>query len=117
MRFALVLLGMSSASAFAPGAVPSFSSASQKLSLVSRRSMPVALGLRMEDNSFLKNVPKPKTLKSVGLSDEARAKVLSNRACTRAALTGRMAAGTIAGLGGGVGGGAKAGRGDGWHRR
>ena len=71
----------------------------------------------MEDNSFLKNVPKPKTLKSVGLSDEARAKVLSNRACTRAALTGRMAAGTIAGLGGGVGGGAKAGRGDGWHRR
>eukprot|EP00291_Cryptomonas_curvata_P027340 CAMPEP_0172206126 /NCGR_PEP_ID=MMETSP1050-20130122/33032_1 /TAXON_ID=233186 /ORGANISM="Cryptomonas curvata, Strain CCAP979/52" /LENGTH=147 /DNA_ID=CAMNT_0012885149 /DNA_START=289 /DNA_END=732 /DNA_ORIENTATION=- len=28
----------------------------------------------MEDNSFLKNVPKPKTLKSVGLSDDARAK-------------------------------------------
>ena len=73
LRIALVLVGLSSASAFAPGALPALSASSQRLALTCRRSTP--LGLRMEDNSFLKNVPKPKTLKSVGLSDDARAKV------------------------------------------
>ena len=49
----------------------------QGLALTSRRAMPVCslAGLRMEDNSFLRNVPKPKSLSSVGLSDDARAKV------------------------------------------
>ncbi len=73
LRIVLVLAGLSSVSAFAPGALPALSASSQKLALTCRRATP--LGLRMEDNSFLKNVPKPKTLKSVGLSDEARAKV------------------------------------------
>jgi hypothetical protein len=73
---AIVLIGLSSASAFAPGAFPTL--ATQKMGMSTRRAMLAStapLGLRMEDNSFLKNVPKPKSLQSVGLSDDARQKV------------------------------------------
>ncbi len=69
----LTVLSLSYVSAFAPGALPTQLCRSQRLALSANRGMP--LGLRMEDNSFLKSAPKPKSLKSVGLSDDARAKV------------------------------------------
>ena len=56
----LVLIGLSSACAFAPGALPTLSAGSHTLSQVSRRYMTMQLGLRMEVNSFPKKVPEPK---------------------------------------------------------
>ena len=62
MMRALVLIGLSSAGAFAPGALPTVSAGSHTLSHV---SMTVPLGLRMEVNSFLNKVPEPKSRLSV----------------------------------------------------
>ena len=65
MMRVLVLIGLSSAGAFAPGALPTLSAGSHSLSHVSRRYMTVPLGLRIEVNSFLKRVPEPKSRLSV----------------------------------------------------